>query len=213
VAVIEIDGFWWFVFALIICGWHASFILSWRRERRLSDAWWSAYDVKSRLRHEALMQAFARENDDDDDDGEGDDDDDDDDEEVVQQQQGEVDVAALELDPATQKIVDAFDERAKKRAAELLSRVPDNEPLQRIRDGAFCLGYKAGVIDLGAAQRQENAIDIAQIAAVFAAACAWRDSPRIPDALAGAALAVTSHEDRLIAAVDAARAAKKEGSP
>lgn len=116
-------------------------------------------------------------------------------------------MATLELDPATQKIVDDFDAQAKKRAAELLGRT-DNEPLQATREISFCLGYKAGVIDLGVEQRQVYAVDIAQVAAVFAAACAWRDSSPVDRrSLAGVS---DLQEARLIAAVDAARAAKKE---
>ncbi len=115
----------------------------------------------------------------------------------------------LELDPTTQKIVDDFDASAKKRAAELLGH-RENAPLQATAEIAFCLGYKAGVFDLGAALRAEAVVDVAQLAAVFAAACAWRDAPRVPDALAGEV--PDTHEDRLIAAIDAARAAKKEGS-
>jgi hypothetical protein len=116
-------------------------------------------------------------------------------------------VTKLELDPATQKIVDDFDAQAKKRAVELLFRTA-NEPLQATRESSFCLGYKAGVIDLGAALREEAVVDVARMAAVFAAACAWRDSPRVDaSSLAGT---VNVHEARLIAAVDAARAAKND---
>ena len=114
----------------------------------------------------------------------------------------------LDLDPATQKIVDDFDAQAKKRAAELLAPTA-NEPLQATREISFCLGYKAGVIDLGAALREQPVVDVSRMAAVFAAACAWRDSPRVDaSALAGE---VNSYEARLIAAVDAARTARKEG--
>ena len=114
-----------------------------------------------------------------------------------------------EFDPATQKIIDDFDAQAKKRSAELLSHA-DSDPLQRIRELAFCLGYKAGVIDLGAAMRDQAVVDVARMAAVFAAAIAWRDSPRVDaSSLAGE---TNLYEARLIAAVDAARAARKEGS-
>jgi hypothetical protein len=118
-------------------------------------------------------------------------------------------MSKLEFDPATQKIIDAFDAQAKKRGAELMHRT-DNEPLQATREIAFCLGYKAGVIDLSAAHREEIAVDVARMAAVFAAAIAWRDSPRVDaGSLAGT---VDGHEARLIAAIDAARAAHREGS-
>ena len=220
--MIVIDGFWWFVFAVVICGWHAGFIINWRRELRLRDAWWRKYDAESQQRHAALMQAFARENDDDDDDDDDDNDDDDDDDEEGEGDEGEeddegedeeddeeviqeeVDVAALELDPATQKIVDDFGAQAQKRASELLPRSPDNMPLERIRDMAFCLGYKAGVIDLGAEHRQVSGAEIWQLVAVFAAACAWRDAKLADE---------SALEKRLIDAVDAVRAAKKAASP
>ena len=81
----------------------------------------------------------------------------------------------LEFDPSTQKIVDDFDAHAKKRAAELLASTP-NEPLQVTRETAFCLGYKAGVIDLGASLREQPVVDVARLAAVFEAACTWRDA-------------------------------------
>jgi len=114
-----------------------------------------------------------------------------------------------EFDPTTQKIIDDFDAHAKKRAAELLART-DNEPLQATRETSFCLGYKAGVVDLNTVRREEAVVDVAQLAAVFAAACAWRDSARVDNRfLAGVS---DLQETRLIDAVDAARAARKEGS-
>jgi hypothetical protein len=106
------------------------------------------------------------------------------------------------LDPATQKIIDDFDAHAKKRAAELVGHT-DVAPLQATREISFCLGYKAGVIDLGAALREQPVVDISQLAAVFAAACEWRDA--IPTSIARN----LSIEERLIAAVDAARAARR----
>lgn len=115
----------------------------------------------------------------------------------------------LELDPPTQKAVDNFDAHAKKRAAELLTHT-ENEPLQAMRESSFCLGYKAGVVDLCAVMREESVVDVAQMATVFAAACAWRDSARVDaHVLAGGA---DVYEARLVAAVDAARTVKKESS-
>jgi hypothetical protein len=115
----------------------------------------------------------------------------------------------LQLDPATQKIIDDFDAHANKRCTELLGHCVSAR-LQATAEDSFCLGYKAGVIDLGAAQREEVVVDVARMSAVFAAACAWRDSPRVDaSSLAGE---VNGHEARLIAAVDTARAARKEGS-
>jgi hypothetical protein len=122
-------------------------------------------------------------------------------------------VTKLELDPRTQKIVDDFDAYSKKRAAELLSSsevAPLYSSSWAMRESSFCLGYKAGVIDLGAAHREEPIVDVARMSAVFSAAIAWRDSARVDaSSLAGT---VNEHEARLIAAVDAARAARKEGS-
>ncbi len=65
-----------------------------------------------------------------------------------------------DLDPKTQKIVDDFDAHAKKRFTELLGH-RENAPLQATAEVSFCLGYKAGVVDFGAAQREEAVIDVA----------------------------------------------------
>jgi len=108
----------------------------------------------------------------------------------------------LDLDPATQQVVDDFDAHAKKRAAELLASTT-NEPLQVTREIAFCLGYKAGIVDLGAALRERHGVSVDQLAAVYAAVCRWRDAAPVPDALAGEIDDV--HEQQLIAAIDAAR--------
>lgn len=114
----------------------------------------------------------------------------------------------LEFDPATLKIINDFDAHAKKRFLELLGH--RDSPLQATAEISFCLGYKAGVIDLGDVQREQAVVDVAWMAAVLAAAIAWRDSPRVDaSSLAGS---VNVYEARLIAAVDAARAARKEGS-
>jgi hypothetical protein len=125
-------------------------------------------------------------------------------------------VTKLEIDPAAQKIVDDFDAYSKKRAEELLAPAEVipltglRRRLQAMRESSFCLGYKAGVIDLGAAHREEAIVDVARMATVVSAAIAWRDSPRVDaSSLAGT---VNAHEARLIAAIDAARAARKEGS-
>lgn len=57
------------------------------------------------------------------------------------------------VDEATLKtIVEDFDALAKKRAAELL-RADLDDHLRGIYESAFCLGYKAGVVDLSATQR------------------------------------------------------------
>ena len=115
----------------------------------------------------------------------------------------------IEFDPATQKIVDDFDAHAQKRFTELLGH-RQNAVLQTTAEVSFCLGYKAGVIDLGATQREEPVVNVARMAAVFAAACAWRDSPLVDRRfLAGVS---DLQETRLIDAIDAARAAQKEGS-
>src|SRR5262249_16905655 len=115
----------------------------------------------------------------------------------------------LILDPATQKIMDAFDAHAKKRFIELLGH-REGSPLQATSEICFCLGYTPGGGDLSGGEGEEAVVDVARMAAVFAAAVAWRDSPRVDaGSLAGT---VNSYEARLIDAIDAARAARKEGS-
>jgi hypothetical protein len=96
------------------------------------------------------------------------------------------------------QVVAAFDEHAKKRAAELLVATP-NEPLQATREIAFCLGYKAGIVDLGTSLRERLGVSVDQLEVIFRAACAWRDSSLFPDAIAG------EFEQQLIAAIDVAR--------
>lgn len=108
----------------------------------------------------------------------------------------------LDLDPATQKLVDDFDAQAKKRGAELLASTP-NEPLHVMRESAFCLGYKAGVVDLGSSIRERYGVSVEQLIRVYAAAVAWRDSPRVLDALSGEV--PDAHERQLIGAIDATR--------
>ena len=56
--VIQIEGFWWFVGAILICGVHALYIRSWRREHRKSLAWWTKYDADAQHRHEDFMRAI-----------------------------------------------------------------------------------------------------------------------------------------------------------
>jgi hypothetical protein len=55
--MIEIDGFLWFVAALIICGAHALYLRGWRRERRQSLAWWQGYNAEAQRRHCEFMIA------------------------------------------------------------------------------------------------------------------------------------------------------------
>ena len=114
----------------------------------------------------------------------------------------------MKFDPETQKILDAFDAHAKKRFVEMLGQRERNPQLQAAAEVSFCLGYKTGVVDLSATRR--DVVAFAHMAAVFVAASAWRDSPKVDaGSLAGT---VNEQEARLIAAVDAARAARKEGS-
>lgn len=98
------------------------------------------------------------------------------------------------LDPAIQKIVDDFDAHARKRAAELLASTK-NEPLQETMVLTFCLGYKAGIVDLGAAFRERYGASIDQLASVFRAVIAWRDAAENGGV----------HEQQLVAAIDAVR--------
>lgn len=105
------------------------------------------------------------------------------------------------LDPALQKILDDFDACALKRARELLPHSTDPSSMRArlaaTRETAFCLGYKACAID--------GSPRFKLLQAVFDAACAWRDSACIPEARAGEI--PDAPEDRLIAAIDAARKA------
>lgn len=58
--MIEIEGFWWFVGALLICGAHGRYLRSWRRERLAHLAWWKKYDADAQSRHEEFMRAIDR---------------------------------------------------------------------------------------------------------------------------------------------------------
>jgi hypothetical protein len=60
--VIEIDGFAWFVAALIICGAHALYLRSRWRERQQYWAWWRKYDADAQKRHEEFMRVMDRGN-------------------------------------------------------------------------------------------------------------------------------------------------------
>ena len=57
---IEIEGFWWFVGALLVCGWHALYVRNWRREHRRYLAWWKQYDADAQKRHDDFMRAINR---------------------------------------------------------------------------------------------------------------------------------------------------------
>lgn len=61
-----------------------------------------------------------------------------------------------DVDEATLKqITDDFDAYAKKRAADLIRQdALRDDHLQKIAESAFCLGYKAGVVDVSASQRR-----------------------------------------------------------
>lgn len=60
-------------------------------------------------------------------------------------------------DPTTDvgAVIAAFDALAKRRARELIQAALDG-PLGKTAEISFCLGYKAGVIDLGQAHRGES---------------------------------------------------------
>jgi hypothetical protein len=60
-----------------------------------------------------------------------------------------------DVDEVTLKqITEDFDAYAKKRAADLIGRdALRDDHLRKIAETAFCLGYKAGVVDLSATQR------------------------------------------------------------
>lgn len=54
-----IDGFGWFIAALLLCGLHALYIRDWRRERREQLAASARYDAESERRHQETMRALA----------------------------------------------------------------------------------------------------------------------------------------------------------
>lgn len=55
-----IDGFRWFVAALVVFGFHALFLLDWRREARDRLAQWAAYDAASQRRHDEFIVELRR---------------------------------------------------------------------------------------------------------------------------------------------------------
>ena len=108
----------------------------------------------------------------------------------------------MDFDPITKQVIDAFDVHAKKRATELLASSTD-ESLQVTREVSFCLGYKAGVVDLGVSLRERLGVDMDRMVTIFVAACAWRDSREsIEDERH---VAPDDYERQLLAAIDAAR--------
>lgn len=57
--MIEIDGFYWFVGALLICVVHVIYLRGWRREQRQILALREKYNAREQKRHDEPMQAFA----------------------------------------------------------------------------------------------------------------------------------------------------------
>jgi hypothetical protein len=57
--VIEIDGFWWFVAALVICVLHVLYLRSWRRERLGHLAEFRRHDAEDQKRHDEFMDALT----------------------------------------------------------------------------------------------------------------------------------------------------------
>ena len=57
-----IDGFWWFIAAIVgaivVCGVHAFNLRGWRRERLQHMAWWEQRDAEAQQRHEEFMIAL-----------------------------------------------------------------------------------------------------------------------------------------------------------
>lgn len=58
--MIEIDGFLWFVGAVVVCGLHVLYLRDWRRERLAHLAWWKKYDADAQRRHEEFMRVMGR---------------------------------------------------------------------------------------------------------------------------------------------------------
>lgn len=55
-----IDGPLWFAAALIICGAHAIFLLSWQREYRRYRVYLERSEAEAQARHEAFMQTIEQ---------------------------------------------------------------------------------------------------------------------------------------------------------
>jgi hypothetical protein len=53
-----IDGLAWFVGAILVCGAHALFLISWRAESRDRQKQWAAYNEASQQRHDEFMVAL-----------------------------------------------------------------------------------------------------------------------------------------------------------
>lgn len=58
--MIEIDGFAWFIGALVICGMHALHLRSRWRDRRQYQAWWQRYEANAKKQHEEFMRVMDR---------------------------------------------------------------------------------------------------------------------------------------------------------
>lgn len=56
--MIQIDGFWWFIGALVVCGWHALQLRSWRRDRHEYMTWREQYNAIEQTRHDEFMRAL-----------------------------------------------------------------------------------------------------------------------------------------------------------
>ena len=57
--MIEIQGFWWFVGAILICGAHVLYLCDWRRERREYMQWRETYNAIEQKRHDEFMRAMG----------------------------------------------------------------------------------------------------------------------------------------------------------
>lgn len=58
-----------------------------------------------------------------------------------------------EFDEAPRNVIENFDEHAKRRCADLLDFSSTQPALRAMLERAFCLGYKAGVVDTNAAAK------------------------------------------------------------
>src|ERR1044072_4209594 len=59
-AAMNFDSVWWFVATGFICGWHALFLLFWRRESRERLRRWGDYDAASQRRHDEFIVELRR---------------------------------------------------------------------------------------------------------------------------------------------------------
>lgn len=56
--MIEVDGFLWFIGAIVVCAAHVLYLRSWRRDQIARQAWWLKYDTAAQKRHVEFMRVM-----------------------------------------------------------------------------------------------------------------------------------------------------------